>query len=438
MLDDNAVAQLPRPGTSLTRPATGAAGGAGVPGGLRPMSSSGRPLTGFARPGTQSRGGNLQDAFQGARPGTSRPVTSGGRLVRPGTASMLSQAGGKFIDLERMDLGKYAQRPALARVLCDYILQVEHNPKKGAELCALATKQAEFADWWWKARLGKCYYQLGLLREAEAQFKSSNKQCEVATTVMELCKVYIKMDQPNTALSTYREALEGPANSSSIQLQLGTARIYEMLNDMTSGVVHYRNVLQRDSSNIEAIACLASHHFYCDQPEISLHLYKRLVQMGVDNCEIWNNLGLCCFYASQYDMCLQCFEKALIIAEEEDLAEVWYNFGLVAIGIGDLGLGYQAFKVAISTDGSHADALNNLGVLEIHRKNIDQAKSAFHNSQQSANFLFEPFYNQALLHFKVGDFQESHDMVCKALEANPNHADSQDLMKQLQHLFTQL
>ena len=109
--------------------------------------------------------------------------------MRLGTASMLSQTGGKFVDLNRMDLGKYAQRPALARVLCDYIMQVEHNPKKGAELCALATKQVEFADWWWKARLGKCYYQLGLLREAEAQFKSSQKQCEVATTIMELCKV---------------------------------------------------------------------------------------------------------------------------------------------------------------------------------------------------------------------------------------------------------
>ena len=372
------------------------------------MSSSGRPVTGFVRPGTQSRGGSLQDAFLGARPGTSRPVTSGGlvRLVRLGTASMMSQTGGKFVDLDRMDLEKYAQRPALARVLCDFIMQVEHNPKKGAELCALATKQVEFADWWWKARLGKCYYQLGQLREAEAQFKSSQKQCEVAATIMELCKVYIKMDQPNTALNTYREALERPVNASSIQLQLGIARIYEMLNDMASGVAHHRKVLQSDSSNIEAIACLASHHFYCDQPEVSLHLYKRLIQMGVDNCEIWNNLGLCCFYASQYDMCLQCFEKALLSAEGEEVAEVWYNFGQVAVGFGDLGLAYQAFKLAVSIDGAHAEALNNLGVLETQRKNLDQAKSAFHNAQQSASFLFEPFYNQALLHFKVGDFQE--------------------------------
>lgn len=27
--------------------------------------------------------------------------------------------------------------------------------------------------------------------------------------------------------------------------------------------------------------------------------YRRLLQMGVSNTELWNNLGLCCFYASQ-------------------------------------------------------------------------------------------------------------------------------------------
>ena len=27
--------------------------------------------------------------------------------------------------------------------------------------------------------------------------------------------------------------------------------------------------------------------------------YRRLLQMGVSNTELWTNLGLCCFYASQ-------------------------------------------------------------------------------------------------------------------------------------------
>ncbi len=58
LMDENAMAKAPRPGTSL-RPQTGSKSGAAAAGGLsasvRPMSSSGRPLSGFARPGTQSR-----------------------------------------------------------------------------------------------------------------------------------------------------------------------------------------------------------------------------------------------------------------------------------------------------------------------------------------------------------------------------------------------
>jgi lipoprotein NlpI len=48
-------------------------------------------------------------------------------------------------------------------------------------------------------------------------------------------------------------------------------------------------------------------------------------------------------------------------------ADVWYNLGHIAIGVGDLGLGYQAFKIAVSVDPQHAESYNNLGVLELRK-----------------------------------------------------------------------
>jgi len=39
-----------------------------------------------------------------------------------------------------------------------------------------------------------------------------------------------------------------------------------------------------------------------------------------------------------------------------------YNIGLFAVGISDLGLAYQAFKIAVSMNQSHAEAFTNLGV----------------------------------------------------------------------------
>ena len=53
--------------------------------------------------------------------------------------------------------------------------------------------------------------------------------------------------------------------------------------------------------------------------------------MGVCNTELFNNLGLCTFYAQQYDMTLTCFERALSLATDETQADVWYNIGNVAL-----------------------------------------------------------------------------------------------------------
>ena len=53
--------------------------------------------------------------------------------------------------------------------------------------------------------------------------------------------------------------------------------------------------------------------------------------MGVYNAELFTNLGLCCFYAQQYDMALDCLQKALSLASDENTADVWYNIGHVAL-----------------------------------------------------------------------------------------------------------
>lgn len=46
------------------------------------------------------------------------------------------------------------------------------------------------------------------------------------------------------------------------------------LNDLDKAVTHYREVLKVDSTNVEAIACIGTHHFYNDQPEIALRFYR--------------------------------------------------------------------------------------------------------------------------------------------------------------------
>ncbi|CAK4096671.1 unnamed protein product [Aphanomyces euteiches] len=399
--------------------------------------------------------------------GTSRPPTSLGRQVRLGTASMQSRDnGGMFINPDRLDMKRYASRPPIAKVLVDYLLYHDHNPKKALELAAEATVAVrllvlviseipvvgrlqglvvESPSWemllpTWSPSVEDTKVSwaspLGLLRDAEKQFESSLRNQPMVITYLELAKVYLKLDQPNTALEHYSKAKE--IFPGDVHILVGIARVHDMLNDMDRAVEAYKQVLALDPANIEAIACLASNYFYTDHPEVALRYYRRLLQMDVNTTELWCNVGLCCFYASQYDLTLSCFERALALASDDNMADVWYNIGQVAIGIGDLGLAYQAFKIAVSVDSNHAESYNNLGVLELRKGNVEQARANFQLADSLANFMFEPSYNRALLAYKIGDFQDAYAKVSKALQVYPEHSDSIELKRQLQAFLTMI
>lgn len=70
-------------------------------------------------------------------------------------------------------------------------------------------------------------------------------------------------------------------------------------------------------------------------------------------------------------MALSCFERALPLGDDMTRADIWYNIGHVGIGIGDLGLAYQAYKISISFNSAHGESFNNLGVLELRKSNVE-------------------------------------------------------------------
>ena len=163
LLDDNATAAMPRPGTSVNRPSLSRQGG-GPDQSVRPVSSTGRPLTGFAAPGSSrpmSQQMTVETAFKGSRPGSSRPATTLGREVRLATASLESNSNARSIDTNRLNLARLAKRPPLAIAIAEYMVYHEVNPRKALDLAAECTHRTGFKDWWWKAMVGKCYYKLG-------------------------------------------------------------------------------------------------------------------------------------------------------------------------------------------------------------------------------------------------------------------------------------
>lgn len=353
-------------------------------------------------------------------------------------------------------------------------------------------------DWWWKERLGKANYQLGLFREAEKWFRASlfdegsdlerqftqrknpkqrtfsaklgvvkrdkkkgggeeeggsNSASKTAagdevssfmhyhaSTLMELCKVYLKMDQPLTAMDMYRRAIR--ANPTDPCITLCLARLHDELHNPVEAFHCFATVLEMDSSNVEAVACVAAFFFYeKNQPELALRFYRRLLQTGVQRAEVWNNIALSAHQTSQFDFALSCFERSLLLCEnDETRADVWYNIAHVGISLGDLAFAERALRISLALDPTHGEAQNNLAVLALHksRRFVEhkggkafvhpdedihraRAKETLKETLAVAPLLEEGLYNSALVAYEDGELEQAHELLLRLLEAHPEH-----------------
>jgi len=55
----------------------------------------------------------------------------------------------------------------------------------------------------------------------------------------------------------------------------------------------------------------------------------------------------------------------------------------------------HCFRLAISSDNAHAEAYNNLGVLEARKGRADLAVAFFQTAASLGSHMFEPLFNEA-------------------------------------------
>ncbi|KAK4876175.1 hypothetical protein RN001_012597 [Aquatica leii] len=385
-LDNDTVASAPRPGTSMKVEEMLKS---------RPRSTTGRPISGINRPGTQARPGSSIERLKTARPLTGQSV----RAIRLGTAAIYSQRDGPFIQVSRLNLTKYAKQPCLSKPLFEYLFYHEGDVRNAMELAVQATQANHFEDWWWKVQLAKCYNALNLIRDSEQQLRSALKQHNHIETYIRLIRIYLRLDQPLSALEVCKAGLTAFPNDVSISTEV--ARLYEELGDATMSVKHYRNIVIEDAMNTEAIACIGVYHFYNNQPELALRYYRRVLAMGVHSAELYNNLGLCCLYSQQLDLTMACLQRALDLAISNQIkAEVWYNLSHVAIAAGDVELAMQCLSICLVIDPTHAPAFNNIAILQYKSGRANLAKAYFTTAKNLQENMLEPQKNLEYLQNK--------------------------------------
>ncbi|XP_049868530.1 tetratricopeptide repeat protein 8 [Pectinophora gossypiella] len=343
-LASTAVAKTPRPGTTFQRE-------------VRTAQTNGRAT---ATATLRSRGVTSTARARSAR----TALYTAARVSRAATALA---GGAPFVAGTPLSLRFLTkddkQFVPAAKTLFEYVYYCEGDVRKAMDVAAQAQKIDDTPDWWWNFSIARCYYALGLYRKAEDCLRQALKMNKHISIYLRLVAMYVGLNQPLSALEVCKQGLS--VFHEYTPLLLEQARIYDQMGNSPLAVKEYRKVAIEDPSNMEAIASIAMHNFYNDQPEIALRYYRRLLATSPAGSEIYNNLGLCCLYCNQWDLILPCFRQALFYSASAEIrADIWFNLAHVALSTGDMSLARRCLQVSLATHSENEASRHALAALD--------------------------------------------------------------------------
>lgn len=195
------------------------------------------------------------------------------RNIRLGSATMfaLGDPTGPLFQASRLNLANYVDKP-VAKALFQFLYYHEGDIRKALDLCKAAIEKQKIISWWWNTQTGRCYIALGKPREAEKFLRLALIQFPHPDSALLLARVYVKIDQPLAAIDILNGALDKLPGEVALLTQ--QARILELLSNLQMSARMYRHIAQLEPINSEALACIAVHHFYGNQPEMALLYYR--------------------------------------------------------------------------------------------------------------------------------------------------------------------
>lgn len=167
---------------------------------------------------------------------------------------------------------------------------------------------------------------------------------------------------------------------------------------------------------------------------MAIKLYQRLVELGYNSGEVWNNLALCSFSLRQYHTFYSCFQRALRLSEDDPdiLSDIWYNIGNIYSTLGDLDMAKQAYNLSLGHLPDNTEALNNLAVITFREGKTDWA---INYAEKSFRVVpnFEACYNLSIWYFQGSQFEKSNFYNKETLRLYPQHLESKELQKRLRN-----
>lgn len=155
----------------------------------------------------------------------------------------------------------------------------------------------------------------------------------------------------------------------------------------------------------------------------SADAFRSTVELDPQNAEAWNNLGsvLYAIDIAQLDDAIACCRRAVAINPQ--LGHAHYNLGTMLLKNAPEEA-IEHFKIAISFQPNHTDALNNLGSAYAMKERFDEAIECFRKSIAAMPNNADAHGNLGNAYREKGNFDEAIVAFRRAVEIKPTLVDA--------------
>ncbi|MBX7167080.1 MAG: tetratricopeptide repeat protein [Pirellulales bacterium] len=210
----------------------------------------------------------------------------------------------------------------------------------------------------------------------------------------------------------------------SLRAKLAAARQYQQTGRMAQAEQLYRQMLQQNSSQPDALQFLGLRAYERGEFEQALQLLQRAARHAPSNAYVRANLGAALQSLGRLDEAIACYRQSISI--NPNLAHAHNNLAVACKRLGRLDEAIQHAERAIRLRPDYAEAHSNLGNALRSVGRIDEALA-----QQLRAIELRPDYaegqnNLGLVHMSRGDFTRAIECFHLAIRLKPTYADAYD------------
>ncbi|XP_076068138.1 Bardet-Biedl syndrome 4 isoform X2 [Oratosquilla oratoria] len=245
--------------------------------------------------------------------------------------------------------------------------------KLAVEAYLQAQTKTEKPDWELHHNLGVCYIYLKEYVMAQDQLSIALENNKHHQTFVMLAKLYLLENDVQSAIATYKAAVEYFPENSDLHTTLGL--LYMQIGQHQKAFEHLGTALTFDAKNTRAIlaagSMMQSHQDY----DVALSKYRIAVHSIPESPPIWNNIAMCFFGKKKYVAAISCLKRANYLAPFD--WKILYNLGLVHLTMQQYTSAFHFLSAAVNLRPTRGHVFMLLAIALTYLDDEENARQAY-------------------------------------------------------------